>query len=435
VNDDKTVVIKDLPSSFVPSSLLFRSLSDPAASLSEQTFFDGSQSLSQLLAESRGKVVALRLHKTSDSLRGKIVEVAADDVTLLREDEDAVVVIPKSSIALVEASNSVVDVSPTLRGVIETETLGEHKAEITYSAEGISWTADYSLLLLSKTEAEVAGWYTVNNTSGKAFHNAAFTLVAEVSGYAPARKQKGKFLGSIAKVVSPRGESEGSYSSRGFTKEQVKYYLPRPLTIGGHEAKQVRLLSSKVPILTVNFFNGCPHRYAKGACWPGAANTVSKNLQLVARFDNNKETHASLGVVFPAGSLDVYQRTHQDTFIDLVYQHHIERSQPGETINFPIGPENQQLTAERKSLDYKSDNKRRIISETVQIEVRNKTGKSQDVLVEESLYRWKDYQVSGAMPKPTWAQKGSHMLRWQIAVKADTTAVIKYQVVYNGVPA
>src|SRR5689334_5744888 len=72
---------------------------------------------------------------------------------------------------------------PTLSWLLETNQPGNFDAEISYVSGGMSWQADYNLVVSDNPSAksdllDMIGWITMHNQSGKTFENAQIKLLA-----------------------------------------------------------------------------------------------------------------------------------------------------------------------------------------------------------------------------------------------------------------
>jgi len=68
---------------------------------------------------------------------------------------------------------------PTLRWLLQTATAGKQQVELTYLTGGMTWTADYTILLdKANTKLDLNGWVTLSNTSGREFQRCPVKLVA-----------------------------------------------------------------------------------------------------------------------------------------------------------------------------------------------------------------------------------------------------------------
>ena len=62
---------------------------------------------------------------------------------------------------------------PTLRWLVNAAQGGANQVELTYLTGGITWSADYNVLLATdNSRLDLNGWVTLSNTSGTAYPNA-----------------------------------------------------------------------------------------------------------------------------------------------------------------------------------------------------------------------------------------------------------------------
>ena len=68
---------------------------------------------------------------------------------------------------------------PTLNWKVFAENPTEIDCEVAYRTTGFSWKADYSLTLnKDETNADIGGWVTIDNNSGKKYVDAKLKLIA-----------------------------------------------------------------------------------------------------------------------------------------------------------------------------------------------------------------------------------------------------------------
>lgn len=68
---------------------------------------------------------------------------------------------------------------PTLVWKVHSPKSSSTACEVSYRAEGFSWKSDYNLVLNEdETEAELTGWVTIDNRSGKRYANTSLKLIA-----------------------------------------------------------------------------------------------------------------------------------------------------------------------------------------------------------------------------------------------------------------
>ena len=68
---------------------------------------------------------------------------------------------------------------PTLNWKVFSKTAVKTNCEVAYRTTGFSWKSDYSIILSSdEKKADVGGWVTIDNNSGKMYKNAKLKLIA-----------------------------------------------------------------------------------------------------------------------------------------------------------------------------------------------------------------------------------------------------------------
>lgn len=69
--------------------------------------------------------------------------------------------------------------TPTLNWKVWSELVQTTSCEVAYRTTGFKWSADYSLTLnQEQTKADIGGWVTIDNNSGKKYVNAKLKLIA-----------------------------------------------------------------------------------------------------------------------------------------------------------------------------------------------------------------------------------------------------------------
>ncbi|MCJ7512965.1 MAG: hypothetical protein MUO23_08345, partial [Anaerolineales bacterium] len=162
-----------------PTSVLFKSLSDPGgtAVLEQNYEFDlvGSAALLEKYLDETVSVV------TED---GKV-----HTGTLLSGRGDVILRLPDGGVSVIQAA-TIRELSfpelpeglitrPTLAWKVLAEKPGRQDVEVTYLTGGMSWAADYVLLLDKDDGAiDLDGWISLSNTSGATFKDALLKLIA-----------------------------------------------------------------------------------------------------------------------------------------------------------------------------------------------------------------------------------------------------------------
>ena len=223
-----------------PTSVLFKSLSDPGGTeVLEQNYeFDlvGSAALLEKYLDETISVV------TED---GKV-----HSGTLLSGRGDIILRTPAGEVSVIQAA-SVRELSfpelpdglitrPTLAWKVLAEKAGRQDIEVTYLTGGMSWAADY-VLLLDKDEGaiDLDGWISLSNTSGATFQDALLKLIA-------GDLQRLQELGYAADAL----EAEKAAMPTAAPVEQREFFeyhlyeIPRPVTVRDNESKQIEFVSA-----------------------------------------------------------------------------------------------------------------------------------------------------------------------------------------------
>ena len=141
------IAFRDVAALIDPTSVLFRSLTDPeGTSVLEQNYeYDivGSQKLLEKYTDQDISLVTEDGSKYSGTLLSSsqdiIIQTADGQVTLIKLDQVREFSFPRLPEGLIT--------KPTLLWQIEAAKSGLHNIEVTYMTEGINWQADYVLLL------------------------------------------------------------------------------------------------------------------------------------------------------------------------------------------------------------------------------------------------------------------------------------------------
>ena len=92
---------------------------------------------------------------------------------------------------------------PTLVWLLRNQTTAPQRVEASYLTGGITWKADYVLVLnASDTRSDLTGWVTIDNKSGATYGNAALKLVAGDVNRAPESRRAGRVMELAAKASS-----------------------------------------------------------------------------------------------------------------------------------------------------------------------------------------------------------------------------------------
>lgn len=293
-------------------------------------------------------------HKLLEKYIGQEVEIhtgnAVSKATLLSTNDgqlyrigDKIYMHPPGSVVLPRVPDNLV-ARPTLKWMLQNNRpAGEQQAEVSYLTSGMSWKANYVVVVNDKqTQSNLNGWVTLTNQSGASYKNARLTLVAGDVNRVRERPRH-QYDEYRAMKSAPAGESQ--FAERALF-EYHSYQLNRPTTLKDNQTKQLSLLSAAdIPTRKVFRFEG-------GAGWPIWYQNSERRNQKVDVFlemMNTKKDH--LGIPLPKGTVRVYQQD-QDKRLQFIGEDAIDHTPRDEKVQVKMG-QAFDLVGERRQTNYK----------------------------------------------------------------------------------
>lgn len=313
---------------------------------------------------------------------------------------------------------------PTLRWLIESASGGAQQVELTYLANGLTWTSDYTILLATNNRRlDLNGWITLTNNSGTSFADAQLKLVA----------------GDVNRItqmpmMAMRAEADIMFEALGAPVEQRDfseyklYEIPRPVTVGNNETKQVQFVASTgVNANTFYVYDSSPSWYNFGylvedrTYGQTGVTTVGTYLE----FSTGEE--GGVGAALPAGRVRVYQQDIDGAAL-LIGENTINHTPKGETIQMFLGNAFD-LVGERVQTNYNMISSN-VIEESYEITLRNrKERESVEIRVPERLFRWTNWQIiQSSIP---FIQVNSNTVEFRVTVPAGGEVKLSYTVRYT----
>ena len=302
---------------------------------------------------------------------------------------------------------------PTLVWMLEGDRDGSQEVETAYLSSGLSWRADYVLLLEEdEKRAGLTGWVTLDNRSGASFQNAQLKLVAgEVNRVRDEiRRMKGvSFATNAAMEVRPQFEERGFF-------EYHLYTLGRRTDVKDNEKKQILFFDAgNVAVDKEYTFRAEPNYFIQGFRLPEGAERVDVTL----RFKNSKEN--GLGVPVPEGILRAYKKDH-DGAPQFLGENRVRHTPKDETLEFAVGRAFD-IVGEHVQTDFKRLGER-VVEMGYEVKLRNHKTEAVNVRVIENFNGdWTIVESSNPHKK-----ENARTASFVIAVKPDAEAVLTYRV-------
>jgi hypothetical protein len=424
---DRSGVVKftDVASSIDATTVHFKSLTDPAAKLLEQNYQYDLVSADKLLKKYIDRQIDVVCEGRTYS--GGLLSFDARQIVLREKD---------GSIVMVQRPDNVRDIRfkelpeglltrPTLVWLVASEKVGRHLAEVTYQTGGVNWHAEYVLVLnKDDTAADLSGWVSVQNNSGKTYKEAKLKFIAG---------DVRKIVEEVGPVAGPReraaklAEAEPMAEKAFF--EYHMYTLPRPSTVADNEVKQLEMFTPARGLGVEKKFLYNPlgqRRWHWGGRYTDKSYGVTsyKKVHVFIEFQNSQKN--KLGIPLPAGKIRVYKQDPDDKALEFIGEEKIDHTPKDEKLSLRIGNAFD-IVGERKQMGFRT--RPRWIQETIEIEIRNHKKEDVTVRIKEPMYRWVNWEITQTSHE--WTKLDSRNVAFDVTVKADGQTKVTYTVEYT----
>ncbi|MDX2161994.1 MAG: DUF4139 domain-containing protein [bacterium] len=313
---------------------------------------------------------------------------------------------------------------PTLRWLVQSGTAGDQLIQLTYLTGGLSWTADYNVLLaVDNATLDLNGWVTLTNTSGATYQDAEVKLIAgDVNRVQPEMMAMGRMAdGMEAMAAAPVDQVVQRDIS-----EYKLYEIARPVTVADNETKQVEFVTATaVPANTFYVYDASFPYYGGGPIYDqyyGATGITDVGTYL----EFTTDADGGVGADLPAGRMRVYQQDIDGAPV-LIGENSIDHTPEGEDVRIYLGNAFD-LVGERTqtSFNFISGD---VLEETYEIRLRNrKDDETVEIRVPESLFRWSNWEILNA--SADYTQINSNTIEFRALVEPGAETVITYTVRY-----
>ncbi len=216
----------DVASAIDATTVHFRSLTDPTAKLREQNYQFDLVSADKLLTKYIDKPIDVVV--TGKTYSGSLLSFDAAQV-VIKED---------SGITMIQRADNIRDIRfkvlpeglltrPTLVWLVDSEKGGKQLVEVTYQTGGMGWHAEYVMVLNgADNAADLTGWVSVQNNSGKMYKDAKMKFIA---GDVRRVQEVAAPMSGMRKGLEQAGRLSGMEEKAFF--EYHMYTLPRPSSV------------------------------------------------------------------------------------------------------------------------------------------------------------------------------------------------------------
>jgi hypothetical protein len=293
---------------------------------------------------------------------------------------------------------------PTLQWLVDSQVRGKQTAELSYLTTGMSWHAEYVLVLAQNDrDLTLASWVSLDNNSGATYTDAKLKLVAGQIQRAPRqpapREAYDAVLMKSVEMAAPQFEERAFF-------DYHLYELQRPVTLKDKELKQVSLLDETA---------------ARGqkvyTFYSSASQDNEGPLTVTLRVPNTEDNQ--LGMPLPEGIVRMFRRDIDQT-LQLIGEDRIQHTSKNDTLELTVG----------KAFDVKGQHVVKNVEQigkrsqrvSVEIKLINRKPEAVFVLVQEGQYG--SWEVKEASHK--YIAKSNALLVFPLELAAESSETISY---------
>jgi hypothetical protein len=416
-----------------PTTVSFADL-DPAAATAvlEQSFRFDLASPDKILERYLGETIGFETTKDGQvvsSLKGRVLSVSQGTVVLETEGGGLRFVSARDPGLRLPSLPKGLLTKPTLVWKVAAEAAGRRRVRTTYQTAGLTWKADYNLILdATDTKADLGAWVTLLNLSGAGYRNARLKLVA-----GDVQRIAAPDLGWAAAPAAPMEDAAGhGFEEKSFFEYHL-YTLPRRTDVLENTTQQITLFPTArgAAVEKVLVYYGLP----EAAHWgflpqPRTDRDVrsgsNPKLDVYVRFRNEKANR--LGMPLPRGKVRVYKTDDADGTLEFVGEDLIDHTPKDETVLVKVG-QAFDVVGQRTQTDFTLDTRRRTMTDSYRITLRNHKDVPVKVVVRENAFRWTTWemvQTSDPFTKPD-----ARTLHFDVVVPQNGEKTVSYTLRYS----
>ena len=413
-----------------PTTVSFVDLDDAKTTVLEQNFQFDLVSPSKLMERflNREVTLAVPLGEGVSNVTGTLLSANQGQVVLQTAQGVKIVPMMGAQVVLGELPGGLLT-KPTLVWKLASESGGEHLVRTTYQTAGMTWRADYNIVLDDADRSgAITAWVTLMNLSGASYNDAELKLVAGTVNKIQPRIGSGMARGMRMEAMA-MADAAGGFEEKEFSDFHL-YTLPRKTDVLQNSTQQIALFP---PVAGFKVKRELMFDFAGGMMAPGApildrdfGVATKQNPAILVSFENKKDN--SLGMPLPAGKIRVYKEDAADGTLEFVGEDLIAHTPRNETVKIRLG-EAFDVVGERTRTDFTIDNAAKRMTETFRIEVRNQKSSAQKVRVLERLYRWTNWKIENQ--NTPFEKLDSGTIAFDLDVPSEGKKTIEYKVTYT----
>jgi hypothetical protein len=435
-----------------PTTVAFQSLTAPqSTTVLEQNFDYDLASAQQLMQKYIGQDVTMTVSSVASTpwsptrtagetsiIKGTLLSTSGGSY-VIRAGEPArgLTLVSMQNVVSVGLADSTLGfvVKPTLNWKVEAKQAGEHQVQVTYQTDGLTWRADYSLLISpDEKTGDLSAWVTMVNGSGMSYPEARLKLVAgTVQRFvSPSRLQRyQQVTNQLFSLGQGGGGGGGGFEEKSFFEYHL-YTLGRSTSLNNNSTKQIELFPPRqqVPLEKIYVYNGLSATQREFLYHnPNGLNDEfgaigNKSVDIYVRLKNSEANH--LGIPLPAGRLRTYKIDPADESREFIGEDVVQHTPKDESILARLGTAFE-LVGERRQTEFTRSGQ--TATESFEIKLRNHKNTAATVIIRELLYRGLNWEILQSSDK--WEKLDYRTIHIPIEVPANGEKKITYTVKYS----
>lgn len=423
-----TLRVTNVAAGIDPTTVAFRSLSQPETRVLEQSFEFDLVSNDKLLRRYIGQPIEV------EQIRGNSVDVVRGELLgtsgglMLRLDDGSVQTLNDYQNVRFPSLPEGLITRPTLLWDLDSPRRGKQEIQIAYQSSGMTWWADYNLIIDpsdGQCRMDLSAWVTLVNQSGVGFQQARLKLIAGEVNQVQNNQPNVRRLSAASVQLA---EADSGFSEKSFNEYHL-YTLGRRLNLAQNATKQVELFPAvnQSKCEQILLIEGSPP-------WYRGSQQLSENLtgtreldaKVIVQFENTEDN--GLGIPLPAGRVRVSQLDKDDGNLEFVGADVIGHTPRKDRIVLNTGTAFD-VKGARKQTEFRVDNRARQAWETMSIDIRNRKREAVTVLINENLFRATNWTITES--SDDYVKVNSNTVQYRLTVPADTVKTVTYSVTYN----
>lgn len=372
----------------------------------EQNYQYDLVSLDKILQRYINRQISL-IGEKDEVIEGTLLSASSSQVVLQKKDGGLVMLPNLSKYRIsVDALPEGLITKPTLVVDLFSNKQGKQDVEFAYQTTGMSWRADY-VVVLDKEDKKIDlnSWVTINNNSGSTYQNALLKLVAgDVNKVKSQQRGDYYYEDAYTKTTS----APNQFEQQEFFEYHL-YQLQRPTTLNQNETKQLSLFEAS------NISVKKKYLYSSSIYGSG------KKVNVVIEFENKQANN--LGVPMPKGLVRLYKS--DGASLEFIGEDQIDHTPKDEKLKLKIG-DAFDIVAEEVQKDYKQISSR-VTETTIEIKIKNR--KKEDIVVDVQRYLGLNWEI--VKTTMDYEKKSATEIIYYLPVKANSEATITYTVRYS----